>query len=108
MNSGFILVLATASSTEEAQAIAMKLIRARLAPCVNILSSCTSIYQWKEEICTEGEVLMLIKSQRQLFDEVVATVEQAHSYDVPEIIAMDIADVSSTYGGYLSSFLEGS
>jgi periplasmic divalent cation tolerance protein len=102
---GFILVLVTASSRDEAQEIAMKLISSGLTPCVNILSSCTSIYQWKGEVRTDEEVLMVIKSKKELFDELEALVEAAHSYDVPEILAVDLTRISERYEGFLRGFL---
>jgi periplasmic divalent cation tolerance protein len=101
----FVLVLVTTSSMDEAQEIAMKLINSGLAPCVNILSSCKSIYQWKGEVRTDDEVLMVIKSKSELFDQLQALVETAHSYDVPEILAVDLARISGKYEGYLRGFL---
>jgi periplasmic divalent cation tolerance protein len=101
----FILVFVTASNVDEAQEIAMKLINAGLAPCVNILSSCTSIYQWKGEVRTDEEVLMVIKSSKDLFDELQTLVKKAHSYDVPEILAVDLTRISDEYAGYLGGFL---
>ena len=102
---GFILVLVTVSSRDEAQEMAMKLINSGLAPCVNIISSCTSVYQWKGEDRTDEEVLMLIKSKKELFDELKALVEAAHSYDVPEILAVDLDLISDKYEGFLRGFL---
>ena len=101
----FILVLVTASDTQEAEVIAMKLIGAGLAPCVNILPACTSIYQWKGKVRTDAEVLMLIKSRKDLFEELQSLVKASHSYDVPEILAVDLVKISNEYGAYLGGFL---
>ena len=103
----FMLILVTASSGSEAEEIAMKLIGSGLSPCINIVDSCTSVYQWKGEVRKDGEVLMLIKSKRDLFDDVRSLVEEAHSYDVPEIIGVGLERVSERYAGVLRGFLSG-
>ncbi len=101
----FMLILVTASEKREAEEIAMKLIGSGLSPCVNIIDPCTSIYQWKGEVRNDGEVLMLIKSKSDLFEEVRSLVEKAHSYDVPEIIGVGLERVSEKYAGFLRGFL---
>ncbi len=103
----FMLILVTASGKGEAEEIAMKLIGSGLSPCVNIIDPCTSIYQWKGEVRTDREVLMLIKSKSDLFDDVRSLVEEAHSYDVPEIIGVGLERVSEKYAGFLRRFLAG-
>jgi periplasmic divalent cation tolerance protein len=103
----FILILVTASGRQEAEEIAMKLIGSGLSPCINIIDHCMSIYQWKGEVRTDQEVLMLIKSRRDLFGEVESLVEQAHSYDVPEIIGVGLECISQKYAGFLRGFLRG-
>ena len=102
----FIVVLVTTSGKEEADAIATQLISAGLSPCVNIISSCHSIYQWKGEFRRDDEALMLIKSKRSDFAELASLVEKKHSYDVPEILALDIADISDRYHGYFADFFK--
>ncbi|UCF05723.1 MAG: divalent-cation tolerance protein CutA [bacterium] len=101
----YIVVLVTASSMEEVERIALQLIGSGLAPCVNIISSCRSIYQWKQEIHKDDEVLMIIKSRRALFSELVAIIEKNHSYDVPEIISLPLVEASRKYSTYLKGFL---
>jgi periplasmic divalent cation tolerance protein len=103
----FVLVLVTASERREAEEIAMKLISSGLSPCINIIESCTSIYQWKGEVRKDNEVLMLIKSKRDLFDEVQSLVEKAHSYDVPEVIGIGLECISEKYAGFLRGFVGG-
>ena len=102
----FILVLVTASGKQEAEDLAMKLINSGLSPCVNIVGPCSSIYQWKGELRHDEEVLMLIKSKRDLFADVQSLVEKNHSYDVPEIIGVGLDCLSEKYAAFLRGFLE--
>ena len=100
------VVLVTAGNREEAEQIAMQLINAGLSPCVNIITSCHSVYQWKGEFRHDDEVLLFIKSRKADFKELCAVVEKNHSYDVPEILALDISDISEKYEGYFRDFFK--
>jgi periplasmic divalent cation tolerance protein len=101
------LVLVTCSSTAEARRIARAVVAARLAACVNILpGAVTSIYRWKGKIETSRERLLLIKTSRKRIAKLRAAVERLHSYDVPEFIALPIAEGSPAYMSWLGESLE--
>jgi periplasmic divalent cation tolerance protein len=85
-----IVVLITVPQEEEAAKMANTLIDERLAACVNILKDIRSLYRWKGAIEDEGEVLMVVKTQERLFENLAKRVKQMHSYSVPEIIALPI------------------
>ena len=97
MNSNHLIVFVTAPNEEEAQRIAQKLLSDQLAACVNILPGMTSVYTWKGETCEDREVLLLIKTRAALFEALSATIEDAHPYEVPEIIATPISAGSTGY-----------
>ncbi len=92
-----IVVLVTASSVDEAKNIATTLVTEKLCACVNILPGVTSICSWDGKICDEREVLMIIKTGRNLFGDLEKRVSALHSYDVPEIIALPIKAGSQPY-----------
>ncbi|MBN1895011.1 divalent-cation tolerance protein CutA [bacterium] len=92
-----IVVLVTAAGTKEAEKIADALVRGKLAACVNILPGVKSVYRWGGKVCTDKEVLLLVKSARILFPRIREAVQALHSYEVPEIIAWPIADGSEKY-----------
>lgn len=93
-----LLVLVTCSGAAEARRIARAVVGKRLAPCVNILpGAVTSIYRWKGKVESAQERLLLIKTSRKRLAKLQATVEKLHSYDVPEFIAVPIAEGSSAY-----------
>ncbi len=103
---GFRIVLVTTSGTDEAERLANLLIGAGLTPCVNIISSCISVYQWKNKLNRDEEALMIIKTSESSFEQVSELIEKNHSYDVPEIISLDISQLSPTYAAYLGDFLK--
>jgi periplasmic divalent cation tolerance protein len=103
----FMIVFVTVSSKEEGERIARRLIESKAAPCVNIVPSCLSIYEWEGAIHTDGESLMIIKSDSRLFMKIKEIVESLHSYEVPEVLAVPLVNISEKYRSYLGSFFSG-
>ena len=80
---------------------------ARFAACVNILPGAVqSIYRWKDKVESARERLLLIKTSRKCLAKLRAAVERLHSYDVPEFIALPIAEGSPAYLAWLGECLE--
>jgi periplasmic divalent cation tolerance protein len=92
-----IVVLSACSSAEEAERIARRLLEKKLAACVNILPGVRSLYRWKDAIEDDQETLLVIKSDRALFQDLRAEIEKIHSYEVPEAIALPIVDGAERY-----------
>jgi len=102
----YVVVMVTASSIEEADDIAFKLINSGLTPCVNIVPVIRSIYQWKGEIHRDEEVIMFIKAKKEDFESLAEAVTKYHSYDVPEIIALDVHSIADKYLAFLDGFFK--
>ena len=102
----YIVVLITASSEEEAEAIARGILGARLAACVNMLNKVRSLYWWQGRIGEGKEVLMIVKTKRDLFRKLAEKVKSLHSYSVPEIIALPIIEGSGDYLAWLGEETE--
>ena len=92
-----IVVLITIDSEDEAVKIAKVLLEADLIACANIIGKIRSLYKWKGEVCDDPEVLIICKSQRQLFSRLSEKVKSLHSYEVPEIIAMPLVEGWAPY-----------
>jgi periplasmic divalent cation tolerance protein len=92
-----IVVLMTAANREEAVRIAEMLVGTRLAGCVQILPEIQSIYRWQGEVARESEVLLLAKTTSGSFAELDRRVREIHSYDLPEIVALAVTQVSAPY-----------
>ena len=97
-----IVVYITASSEDEASKIGRALVEGRLAGCVNIIKNIRSIYSWQGKIEDESEVLMVVKTQSSLCDNLYKKVKELHSYTVPEIIAMPVVTGSEDYLNWLN------
>jgi periplasmic divalent cation tolerance protein len=101
-----IVILVTAGSLRESKKIARRLVEQRLAACVNILPPIQSLYRWKGKLNEDREFLMLIKSSRELFEEIKAAVLTLHSYTTPEIICLPIVDGSADYLQWITDSTE--
>ena len=101
-----IFVYITCSDEEEARKIAWVLVEEKLAACVNILPSMTSIYEWEGRIEEESEFVLIAKTEISKFSELEEKVKALHSYDVPCICALNVAQVSQEFEGWVESQLE--
>jgi periplasmic divalent cation tolerance protein len=102
-----IVILSTCSSEDEAGRLARMLVEERLAACVNVVPGMRSYYRWKGAIETAGECLLIVKTSRALFDEVRAALEKAHSYEIPEAIAVPLVAGAPNYMNWLHLNLKG-
>jgi periplasmic divalent cation tolerance protein len=91
------LVLSTTGTREEAGTISQELVRRRLAACVNIMGPIDSVYRWKGEVETSQEFLLLIKTTADQVAGLKAAIQEMHSYEVPECIAVPVEDGLSEY-----------
>lgn len=101
-----IVVFSTCGSAGEAELLARRLVEGRAAACVNIVAPVTSFYRWKGVVEQSQEWLLLIKTSRDRFDAVRVALEAAHSYELPEVLALPVVAGSPTYLAWLESELD--
>jgi periplasmic divalent cation tolerance protein len=97
------VVLITTASQEEAHRIARLLVQEKKAACVNIVPEVDSLFRWQGRIDSARESLLLVKTKTSLLSEIISLVKKAHSYEVPEIIALPIVGGSEEYLKWLDS-----
>ena len=95
--SDHVVVFVTAPSIDEANAIASQLVNSKLVACANLLRGLKSTFWWQGQIDVADEVLLIMKTRASLLESVIEAVREAHSYDVPEIIALPIIGGSAEY-----------
>jgi len=101
-----IVVLSTCANAEEAERIGRLLLEQHLAACVTVLPEIRSIYRWKGALESAGECMLLIKTARSHFQSLSAALRQAHSYELPELLAIPVLDGSPEYLEWLGKNLE--
>src|SRR6266566_4015012 len=101
-----IVVFSTCASADEAERIARSLLDKHLAACVTVLSPVRSYYRWEGAIQDSAEWLLVIKSSRDLFDRLRLLLESAHSYEVPEVLALPVIAGAPNYLAWIEAELK--
>ena len=96
-DSGKVVVFVTASSEEEAEKIASLLLEKRKAACVNVIPRVSSRFWWQGRLDSAQESLLIIKTRAALVPELTYIVMKAHSYSVPEIVALPVVAGNKDY-----------
>lgn len=102
----YFAVLCTAPDVESATALADKLVRERLAACVNVVPGLTSVYWWNNAVHHDAEALLVAKTDRAHVRELIDAIVRHHAYDNPEAIALEVAAGAAAYLQWISDSLE--
>ena len=100
MNS--LLIMTACPDQEVAVQLAKSLVAEKLAACVNIIPSVLSIYRWEDAIEETREVLLLIKTTASHYPALEAAIHRLHPYQVPEVLAVPIAQAAPAYSTWLA------
>lgn len=91
------VILVTTGSEELAASIARVLVGERLAACVNIVGPVRSIYRWRDAVEDDSEYLLIVKTRATLYVKVEQRVRELHTYEVPEVLALNADRGSPPY-----------
>jgi len=92
-----VVCFVTASSRAEARRIGDAVVEERLAACANVIGPIASTYWWKGKIARDVEVLVILKTRRDLVAKLAARVRALHAHEVPEIVALPIIGGNRAY-----------
>lgn len=101
-----LLAITNCANPEDAAKLGRWLVQENLAACVNVLPVMRSIYHWQGQLQEDSESTLLIKTNRVNFDRIKAELPKQHSYDLPELIAIDISNGLPHYLNWLSTHLK--
>ncbi len=65
-----IIIYSTCPDIESARRISSALVTEKLAACVNLIDNVTSVYRWQEEIEQSSEILLVIKSTAERYQQI--------------------------------------
>jgi periplasmic divalent cation tolerance protein len=83
-----VLVLTTIGGDADATAIARTLVGERLAACVNVLPTMTSVYRWKGSVEEDREQQLLMKTTPDRVAALEARLRELHPYELPEFLVV--------------------
>lgn len=92
-----VTVLMTAPGVEPAEAVTRTLVEERLVACGNIIPGAVSVYRWKGEVHRDEEAVVILKTTRKLLPRVLERAAELHPYDVPELLAQEVAQGAPAY-----------
>lgn len=98
-----LIVLTNCPDEPTANALALAVVEARLAACVNVLPRMQSIYRWQGNVESASEIPLLIKSTAKNYPALEKCIAELHPYDVPEIIALPITHGLPAYLNWLAT-----
>ncbi len=98
----FIEITWTSGSLDEARKVSRYLIQEHLVACAQIIPWIESIYLWNNQLETNQESKIILKTRRDLFDRVKEVIERNTTYQVPEITFRTIEGGNQAYFDWLN------
>jgi len=102
-----LLVLTTLANDADARALVTALVAARLVACGTLLPGARSIYRWEGQVTEEAEVVVLLKTDASRWEALCTAVRERHPYQVPELLALPVAQGLEPYLAWLTSEVVG-
>ncbi len=90
-------VVITAQDADWLAAFTRALVDERLAACGHLLTPIRSVYRWEGAVQDEAEARVALHTRRSLVPAIVARTDEAHSYDVPCVLALPVVDGNPDY-----------
>lgn len=100
----FAVILCT-SPVQEAARIAKILVDEKLVACVNV-GQVNSYFRWEGDVQEESEVLLIMKTKSGKVKAIIGRIQELHTYEVPEIIALPIIDGHEGYLDWVRESVE--
>ncbi|GBD31355.1 Divalent-cation tolerance protein CutA [bacterium HR33] len=85
-----VIALTTLGSLEEARALVRRLVDSRVVACGTVLAGAVSIYRWEGKVTESSEAVVLLKTQRERWEDLLEAVKRDHPYEVPELLQIPV------------------
>ncbi len=100
------VVALTTCPTNMSKELGYHLVKERVCACVNIIPRVLSIYHWKDDIATDDESLLIIKTKEDCKEKLWASIKEKHPYEVPELVILEISWGSEDYLNWITSSID--
>lgn len=101
-----ILILISFENKEHAEKVANYLVDNKMAACVTLIPI-KSFYYWKDKKFTgSNEIEAIVKTRKENFSKIEKAVKKMLPYEVPQIIAIEVANVNKSYIEWLNEKTE--
>ena len=96
----YIEIKTTFEIKQDAEKLAELLLDKRLIACGQVFEI-ASHYIWKNERFIEKEFMLMMKTKESLFGQVEKEIKENHPFEVAEIIALPIQNISKEYANWI-------
>jgi periplasmic divalent cation tolerance protein len=100
------VVALTTCPPNKSEELARILVELKVCACVNIVPSVRSIYHWKDEIVSDEEAILIMKTQEDHKDTLWKAIKDNHSYEVPEYVVLPIKWGSKDYLDWITASID--
>ena len=101
MSADYLVVLVTVADAAAGVALGRALVEEELAACAQVMPGGTAIFRWQGEIHADPQTQLLIKTRRGVWPALQSRILALHDDEVPEILALPVADGLPAYLGWL-------
>ncbi|MBT6120917.1 divalent-cation tolerance protein CutA [bacterium] len=88
-----------------AKELGRAIILKKLGACVQIKENVESIYSWEDQIESEKEILISIKTKESLVESLSQFIKENHTYETPQIVAIRLEILEPSYKLWLDKYL---
>ena len=97
------LVYVTVNDEDEGLSIAKKAVEKRLAACANLYPKINSVFSYQNQIQTQEEAVLLLKTTAQAYDELERFIIEIHSYDDPCVLRLPIEGGATDFMSWIKN-----
>ena len=102
-----VQVSTTLPDRSAAERVAAAVVAERLAACAQVDGPMQSTYRWQGAVETATEWSCRLKTTAERLPGLVARIRQLHPYEVPEIVAVALADGDAAYLRWIQESVAG-
>lgn len=106
-NHGVVLLYSTWPTQNQARRAARILLEKKLIACANIFPQIHSLFIWKGRTTQSSEVVMLIKTHKNCWEEAWKKTLELHPYDTPGLVKWPLEFVSGDYAHWVAISTKG-
>jgi periplasmic divalent cation tolerance protein len=100
------VIVTSFQDKNSAKKIIAELLNSRLIACGTCIDNGESSYWWEDSIQSHPEIIVILKTLKELENDVTAVIKKIHDYSNPEILLFNGDSLSPDYYKWITSELK--